>query len=296
MNDRTPGSGPVDITEDDAPPLAARSPSDLDYVLGHAPDEIRRLMNQAAILRPITERLLRSAGLQPGMRVLDVGCGAGDVSMLAAELVGPSGSVVGIDRSPQALTTARGRAQAARLGNIVFNEATLQFHKDTAAFDCVVGRYVLVHQADPAAFLRTAARFLRPGGIVAFHEIDVVHTPGSCPPVRSWDVAMEMLYSAARYGVASYDAGVRLTEHFFNAGLPQPTMFCEVPIANGENSLLYAWVADSLRSFSPQLVRMGILTDQDAIGAALEAELRTAVLDAHSQAEALPQICAWTRL
>jgi hypothetical protein len=69
------------------------------YILGHSPAEIQRLMSQAVMLRPITERLLRSAGIEPGMRVLDIGCGAGDVSMLAAELVGSTGSVVGIDRN-----------------------------------------------------------------------------------------------------------------------------------------------------------------------------------------------------
>ena len=53
------------------------------------------------MLRPITERLLRNAGIDAGMRVLDLGCGAGDVSMLAAELVGPQGSIVGIDRSQE---------------------------------------------------------------------------------------------------------------------------------------------------------------------------------------------------
>jgi ubiquinone/menaquinone biosynthesis C-methylase UbiE len=70
-------------------------------------------MLQATILRPFTERLLRNAEIGPGMRVLDLGCGPGDVSMLAAELVGPSGSVVGIDRSPQVIALARTRAQAA---------------------------------------------------------------------------------------------------------------------------------------------------------------------------------------
>ena len=48
---------------------------ELEYILGHSEREIRRLMRQAAILRPITERLLRSAGVRPGMRVLDLGCG-----------------------------------------------------------------------------------------------------------------------------------------------------------------------------------------------------------------------------
>ena len=74
-----------------------------EYMLGHSDVEIQRLIQQGAILRPITERLLRVAGVSEGMRVLDVGCGGGDVSFLAAELVGPSGSVLGIDRNPEAL-------------------------------------------------------------------------------------------------------------------------------------------------------------------------------------------------
>jgi ubiquinone/menaquinone biosynthesis C-methylase UbiE len=74
-------------------------------------------MRQAAILWAITERLLRSAGVRPGMRVLDLGCGSGDVAMLAAELVGASGSVVGIDRSPEVIAVARGRARTDGLRN-----------------------------------------------------------------------------------------------------------------------------------------------------------------------------------
>ena len=49
---------------------------------------------QAAILRPVTERLLRSLKIGPGVRILDLGCGAGDVSVLAAEFVGPTGLVL----------------------------------------------------------------------------------------------------------------------------------------------------------------------------------------------------------
>jgi precorrin-6B methylase 2 len=68
------------------------------YLLGSAPHELQCLILQdRVILRPITERLLRQAGLKEGMRVLDLGCGTGGVSLLAAEIVGPSGSVAGID-------------------------------------------------------------------------------------------------------------------------------------------------------------------------------------------------------
>src|ERR1700730_13635369 len=80
-------------------------------------------MLQAAILRSFTERLLRNAEIGPGMRVLDLGCGAGDVSILAAELVGPSGSAIGIDRNPQAIASACKRARKAALGQVIFINA-----------------------------------------------------------------------------------------------------------------------------------------------------------------------------
>jgi ubiquinone/menaquinone biosynthesis C-methylase UbiE len=92
------------------------------YILGHWEREIRRLMLQVAILRPITERLLRSAGIGRGMRVLDLGCGAGDVSMLAAELVGASASVVGIDRSREVIAFATERTRTAGLHHVDFSK------------------------------------------------------------------------------------------------------------------------------------------------------------------------------
>src|SRR5260370_34914762 len=64
-----------------------------NYALGHSPTEIRRLGIQAAILRPITMRLLQDLGVSPGMRIPDIGCGAGDVALLAAEVLGDPGPV-----------------------------------------------------------------------------------------------------------------------------------------------------------------------------------------------------------
>src|SRR4029434_1821163 len=83
-----------------------------EYVLGHSESELRRLSLQAQYWGEATLELLQRAGIGPGMRVLDLGCGAGDVSILAATLVGSSGSVVGVDLSAEAIAGAPKRAKA----------------------------------------------------------------------------------------------------------------------------------------------------------------------------------------
>ena len=90
------------------------------YALGHSDRELDRLSAQARLIDPITRQFFREAGIAPGMRVLDVGSGAGDVAFLLAELVGDSGDVVGVDRAPGALAVARARADADSRRNVSF--------------------------------------------------------------------------------------------------------------------------------------------------------------------------------
>ena len=80
------------------------------YVLGHSDGELERLVAQARLIDPITKRFFADAGITAGMRVLDVGSGAGDVAFLAAGLVGETGEVVGNDRAAAAVDRdAQGR-------------------------------------------------------------------------------------------------------------------------------------------------------------------------------------------
>ena len=268
-----------------------------EYILGHSDREIRRLMHQAAILRPITERLLRGAGIGRGMRVLDLGCGAGDVSMLAAELVGAAGSVVGIDRSQEAIAVARRRARTAELRHVHFEEATVGAFSGIQPFDMVIGRYVLIHQDDPVAFIRKAADLARPGGVLAFHELCVRgQAVQSLPTVSLWQQAGEWIRMAFQAAVPHHDAGGRLIEHFCRAGLPQPTVFCESPVGRGEDSPLVAWIADTLESFLPQLAKMRILTADTIAIETFEDRLRTAAVEARSQIVGPAQFCAWARV
>jgi ubiquinone/menaquinone biosynthesis C-methylase UbiE len=88
-----------------------------DYVLGHTDREQHRLIRQARVLAAATEHFLRDAGVVSGMRVLDIGCRMGDVTMLVAQLVGPQGKVVFIDLDEASVSTAQRRATAAGLDN-----------------------------------------------------------------------------------------------------------------------------------------------------------------------------------
>jgi len=266
-----------------------------DYFLGHSDAEIRRLQTQAAILRPITERLLLCAGIQPRMRVLDLGSGAGDVAMLAAELVGPSGSVVGIDRNPQVLSIATQRARTCGLQHLAFREASAETFVDNAGFDLVVGRYVLIHQTDPATFLRSAAKLAKPGGTIALHELRLRDACRSIPQVPLWDLIDTLLRLAFSTAVPHYDAGDRLIQHFADAELPEPKLFCETHILGTSDRPHYEWVVDTLRSVLPQLRRIGIVPEEFMEMATLEGRLREAIVRAHSQVAGPPQICAWAK-
>jgi len=266
------------------------------YILGHSYQEIRRLIDQAAILGSITERLLRSAGIEHGMRVLDLGCGAGDVSMLAGKLVGPSGSVVGIDPNADVLAVARARAQAKQLPQISFAEASLGTFSDSRPFDLVVARYVLIHQIDPVAFLRTAARFVRPGGVLALHEPILDLPVNSRPPVALWQQTSDWLLTTFRRGAPSYDAAGRLIEYFSSAGLPQPAVFSETPVGGGTDAPHYAWLAGVTRTLLPRIVETGMVTAETIAIDTLESRLRSAAVEARSQIEGPAQVCAWTSI
>jgi hypothetical protein len=102
-----------------------------EYILGHSGREMQRLTCHAAILRPFTGRLVRGAGIGRGRRVLDRGCCAGDVSMLAAELVGGSGSVVGwVADSVESLVPQLARVQVLTADTIAIETLETRIRDD----------------------------------------------------------------------------------------------------------------------------------------------------------------------
>jgi SAM-dependent methyltransferase len=274
------------------------------YVLGHGANEVRRLELQSRLLAPGTERTLRAAGLAPGMSVLDVGTGAGDVAMLAAEMVGPSGSVLGIDREASVLERARERAEAAGLACVRYEAATIDALPKDQTFDAVLGRYVLLFQPDRAAFLRQAATRVRPGGTLVMMEPGAPELEGSdptCPerwshpPVALFDEVRDLILTAFRLAGARVHTGTGLVPLFGEAGLPEPTLLQDVP-TGGARSPIAELTCLLFESLLPVLERHAVTTPAKIGLETLSARVQAAADEAHSQLRFFGLVGAWATL
>jgi SAM-dependent methyltransferase len=265
------------------------------YVFGHSPEEQRRLMAQEEYLGASLKQLLREAGVTPGMRVLDIGCGVGDTSFLTARLVGATGSVVGVDRAPEPLTTARERAAVAGMDNVSFVEGDLRELAFDAPFDAAIGRFVLMYQPDPAAAVRSAAHHVRPGGIVAFQEVDVGVGALSFPRCPTQEQCAERIQATYRAGGIHVRMGARLFGVFRDAGLSEPTMRLDARIGGGPDFPGYAHLAWLVRSLLPMIERFGIATAAEVDIETLEDRLRTEAVAGGGVFVSAPFIGAWAR-
>ncbi|RFC63416.1 class I SAM-dependent methyltransferase [Fulvimarina endophytica] len=118
-----------------------------------------------------SSRFFAAVGIVPGMRVLDIGCGNGDLSRFVAGLAGPGGEVVALDRSDDVLASARAAKADPRAAPIRYRTADLAgVLPDLGRFDAIVGRRVLMYLPDAAATIARLSDLARPGSIMAFQE------------------------------------------------------------------------------------------------------------------------------
>src|SRR5262245_36049348 len=267
-----------------------------NYILGQSEYEYERLTFQAKILRPFTDKFFRLAGVSPGMHVLEIGSGMGDVAFLAAEIVGSGGRVLGVDQNAEGLEKARERSRQHGCSSWVSFEASKLAEFDTTdQFDAIVGRYILLYQQDAGATIRRLLKFLKPGGIVVFHEIEFANAHSSDPPCAFWDEIYGLLGEAFRRSGNPPDYGRRVATAFLEAGLPFPTVLAESVAGGGPDSHLYRWVANTLTSVIPRLEQMGLALPEGVAAETLAKRLEDEVVAAGSQILGPIQFGAWTR-
>ena len=263
------------------------------YPLGRSRAETERLQQQSQFYNIFTRRLFEDAGLGPGMKVLDVGCGAGDVSLLVAGLVGARGSVVGVDLDAGVIETARRRSHEARLNHVSFVAGDINSVRLEHDFDAVVGRLVLMYFSEPACTLRKVLRHLRVGGIVAFQEADWTNKPLALPESRCAGQIYNWMVGCFQKAGVEIQMGLKLKRVFLDAGLPEPQLRLEAPLGGGAAWEGYAYTENSIRSMLPLLIRFNIATADEVDIDNLAERLRAEVVSQNGVVMLSPFVSAW---
>ena len=263
-----------------------------DYPLGHTGAEHERLIRQARRVAPITERFFREAGIGPGQRVLDLGSGVGDVAMLVAQLVGPSGEVVAVERDPNSIAKASARVTEAGLQNVSFSESDLSKITDQKPFDAVVGRFILMYLRDPVAVLRSISQMVRPGGVFVFQEPTWVPVIAHLAALPLWFATASLIDKTMRAS-ANHDMGAELHHTFVQAGLPEPTMRMELPL--GKEPYLAQWYHDTLCSLLPQAKQLNMPVESLGSLDTLVQRLQAEVAESKTVACWFASVGAWCR-
>jgi ubiquinone/menaquinone biosynthesis C-methylase UbiE len=264
------------------------------YELGAGQVEQERLRRQGQALAPHTRLLFQAAGIGPGMRVLDLGSGMGDVALLVAELVGADGAVVGIDRSEVAVGQATRRAREAGRVNVAFHVGDINTPAPAGPFDAIVGRLVLMYAPDPAAVLRTQAAQLRSGGVVAPVELDIPRA-AAAPATPLVDRSLSWIREAFGRAGIHIDLGPRLWAVLEEAGLRPQGMLAVQPYFGPEDPDGPAMLAGIVGAVLPIIERTGVASAEEVEPDTLHRRMGEELASAGAVLAHPPLVSAWGR-
>ena len=259
------------------------------YALGSTDAEHERLIRQAKWLVLPTERFFRDAGIGPGQRVIDLGSGVGDVVLIAARLVGPSGEVVGVERDPRSIARAQTRVTEAGLKNVSFTQSDISKLAGNQLFDAAVGRYILMFLPEPVAVLRSLFELVRPGGVLAFQEpfwdsflLDAARMP-------LWASGASLMVETFKRSGTNTEMGPALSRIFQEVGLPAPSTQTDTLLGAEE------WMPDVLRSLRPRFQRFNLSCEPLGDFATLSERLRAEVAASNAGTPLPAIVSAWSR-
>jgi SAM-dependent methyltransferase len=259
--------------------------------MGRTASERERLDLQGRVFAPHSENLFRQAGIGAGDRVLDVGCGSGDTTCLLGEIVGPTGSVIGVDRDSASLDMARERARRAHLRNVEFHEQELSQLELDGPVDAIAGRLILIHLPDPAAVIADVSRWVKPGGVVTFQEI-TCHRARAIPSLPAMEDWIRWASAGLRQAGADPDIGERLPEILHRAGAVDIGAV-SVSIAGDGSGAIPTYLAQTVQSLSPMILAAGVASSHQL--AELEGMLREQSRDLNAMLYIQDLAAVWGR-
>ncbi|MFN8459272.1 MAG: methyltransferase domain-containing protein [Anaerolineae bacterium] len=265
------------------------------YPIGETDSQSRRLITQAQLYNPSTRAFFQAAGISSGMRVLELGSGTGDVSLVLADLVGPSGRVVGVELKPTAVGTARSRLSAAGWRNVEYLAGAIESAELEQDFDAVVGRFVLMWLPDPLVVLERVVSHLRPGGVVAFQDNDFTFGAMASAPLPLFDQVNAWLKDTMVQDGPDYHLGLKMQHLYQRVGLTTPQFTFDASIGTGNNWTGYQHLAETIEMLKPLMHQRGIALPAEIATSDLAEKIRQEVVE-NNAVIILPAIIgAWSR-
>jgi SAM-dependent methyltransferase len=262
------------------------------YALGYSEPEQHRLQRQAEQLGPESARMFDEIGLSGGARALEIGCGPRGCLDLLSARVGASGTVVGVELNPDAVALAQKFLAEHGLGNVeVIAGDACSAGLPEGSFDLVTGRLVLVNIPKPERVVSAAVTLTRPGGVVAFHEVDFAAFMCD-PPSHAWNTLWSLYVAVAEKNGNDYYLGRRLPRLLREAGLVDvrvnPIMHVHPP-GDARRTI----VVDFLGNFRPRILALDLATEAEL------ADLKDALVSHLDNPDTVvfigPYIQAWGR-
>lgn len=238
---------------------------DRDYVIGVNEAEIARLGTQHAVWRHTALKAWERAGLKPGMKVADIGCGPGYASLDLAAAVGPHGHVIGVDQSRTFLKVLRDRAEGQGLSNVETIESDLaDLELAEESLDLIYVRWVLSFVAEPEAALARLVRALKPGGAIVLQEYGCYRTFRIEPHEPVLDRFLDAVEESWKAGGGDANVARRLPGALEQAGAGVEQM-TPLVFAAQRGEPFYNWPMTWIRQAPDRMAELGFMDADQAL-------------------------------
>jgi len=198
-----------------------------NYIIAGGNPGSDRLKTLANATWQSSEVFLKDAGLKAGMHCLDLGCGNGEITLRLSNLVGPQGSITGIDADETCILIAR-EASKAREIPVDWKVGTIESDLAFEKYDFIYARFLLSHLRNPSVLLERIQSRLKPGGVIAVEDVDFAgHF--SYPACPAFDRYVELYLQTGKQKGADPLIGPRLPVLLSKAGFTQPKMRVVLP-------------------------------------------------------------------
>jgi len=228
---------------------------------------VRRLHALHGVYSPFARGVLADAGLKAGMKVADFGCGVGMTTRMLAEMVGPSGSVTGVDFSADQVEEAREISARADIGNVSFLQANAcDTGLPRASFDLAYCRFLLLHLPNPAACVEEMLAVLKPGGILVLEDGDL--TTAMSQPPTAMNAFADLFGRLGPTRGLDYSMAKNLHRFVDAAGLSGPRVVDHQPTCvTHEHRQLLKW---SVEEAGPAFVGASLISEEQLANTLLE--------------------------